>query len=69
MVEEDEDLIEIFQFNGTKKKAKHFTQKCVICYERDGDYAFNECGHYCICEQIYQNKGDIVILKCFVCRI
>ena len=24
--------------------------------------------HQCICEQWYQNKGDIDILKCVVCR-
>ena len=47
---------------------KIFNQKCVICLERDSDYAFRQCGRQCICEQCYQKEGDIDILKCFVCR-
>ena len=42
--------------------------KSVLCLERDSIYAFRQCGHQCICEQCYQNKGDIDILKCVVCR-
>ena len=47
---------------------KIFNQKCVICLESDSDYALRQCGHQCICEQCYYNKGDIDILKCVVCR-
>ena len=47
---------------------KIFNQKCVICYERDSVYAFRLCGHQCLCEQCYENKGDIDILKCVLCR-
>ena len=47
---------------------KIFSQKCVLCLEKDTDYAFRQCGHQCIGEQCYQNKGDIDILKCVFCR-
>ena len=47
---------------------KIFNQKCVLYYERDSVYAFRQCGHQCICEQCYQKKGDIDILKCVVCK-
>ena len=67
-VEEDDDLIETQYLNGNNEKVKIFNQKCVICYERASVYAFRQCGHQCICEQGYQNKGDIDILKCVVCR-
>ena len=66
--EENEDLIETNYCNGTNEVVKIFNQKCVICYEKDSVYAFRRCGHLCICEQCYQNKGDIYILKCVVCR-
>ena len=72
LVEEDvvekNDLIEIQYHNGNNEVVKIFNQKCVICYERDSVYSFRQCGHQCICEQCYQNKGDIDILKCVVCR-
>ena len=66
--EEDEFLIEPNSFNGNNEVVKIFDQKCVICFERDSVYAFRLCGHQCICENCYQNKGDIDILKCDVCR-
>ena len=69
VVEENEDLIETQYFNGNNEVVKIFNQKCVICYERESVYAFRQCGHQCICENCYQNKGDIDILKCVVCRI
>ena len=65
--EENEDLIEIKYTNGNNEVVKIFNQKCVICLERDSDYAFRQCGHQCICEDCYQNKGDFDILKRFVC--
>ena len=73
LVEEDvvegiEDLIETQHFNGNNEMVKIFNQNCVICYERDSVYAFRQCGQQCICENCYQNKGDINILKCVVCR-
>ena len=68
VVERNEDLIETQYFNGTNEVVKIFNQMCVICYERDSVYAFRQCGHQCICEQCYQSKGDINILKCVVCR-
>ena len=68
VVERNEDLIERQYFNGTNQVVKIFNQKCVICYERESVYAFKQCGHQCICEQCYQSKSDIDILKCVVCR-
>ena len=67
-VVEEDDLIETQCLNGNNEVVKIFNQKCVICYERDSVYAFRQCGHQCICEQCYQNEGDISILKCVVCR-
>ena len=66
--EEVEDLIETRYLNGNNEVVKNFKQKCVICSERDSVYAFRQCGHQCICEQCYQIKGDINILKCIVCK-
>ena len=65
---EDEILIEPSYTNGNNDVVKIFNQKCVICFERDSVYAFRQCGHQCICEQCYENKGDIDILTCIVCR-
>ena len=67
-VEENEDLIETSYTNANNEMVKIFNQKCVICLERDSIYAFRQCGHPCVCEQCFQNKGDIDILKCVVCR-
>ena len=67
-VEELDDPVEPSYRNGTNEVVKIFNQKCVICYERDSIYAFRQCGHQCICEVCYQNKGVVDILKCFVCR-
>ena len=64
----EEDVVETQYFNGNNEVVKIFNQKCVICYERESVYAFRQCGHQCICEQCYQNKGDIDILKCVICR-
>ena len=63
-----EDIVEAQYFNGNNEVVKIFNQNCVICYERESVYAFRQCGHQCICEQCYVNKGDIDILKRVVCR-
>ena len=68
VVEENDDLFETQYLNGNNEVVKIFNQKCVICYERESVYAFRQCGHLCICENCYQKKGDIDILKCVVCR-
>ena len=65
---EDEVLIEPSYTNGKNDVVEIFNQKCVICFERDSVYAFRQCGHQCICEQCYENKGDIDIIKCIVFR-
>ena len=68
LIEEDEDLIEANYSNGNNEVVKTYNQKCVIRYERDSVYAFRQCGHQCTCEQCYQNKSDIDIIRCVVCR-
>ena len=65
---EDVILIEPSYTNGNNEVVKIFNQKCVICFERDSIYAFRQCGHQCICDQCYENKGDIDISTCVVCR-
>ena len=67
-VEEVVDLIETQYLNGNKEVVKLFNQKCVICLERDSDYAFRQCDHQCICEQCNQNRGDFDKLKCVICK-
>ena len=68
VVAEIEDLIETTYTSGNKEMVKIFSQKCVVCLERDSDYAFRQCGQQGICERCYRNKSDIDILKCVVCR-
>ena len=65
--EEDEHLIETNFCNRNNGVVRIFNQKCVICYERDSVYAFTQCGHLCICEKCYLNRGDNDFLKCIVC--
>ena len=67
-VEEDVSIDELGYIDGSNEVVKIFNQKCVICLERDSDYFFKECGRQCICDQCYQNKDNIDILKCIVCR-
>ena len=67
-IQEDINIHELEYTNGDNKIVKVFNQKCVICFEKDSEYIFKQCGHQCICEQCYQSKGDIGILKCVVCR-
>ena len=67
-VEVDDDIQELEYTNGSNAVVKIFDQKCVICFERDSEYIFKLCGHQCICEECYQSKGDIDLLKCMVCR-
>ena len=65
---EDNEAVETNYCNGDNEVVKTFDQKCVISYEKDSVYIFRKIGHQCICEQCYQNKGDIDILKGVVCR-
>ena len=67
-IQEDINIHELEYTNGNNKIVKVFNRKCVICFEEDSEYIFKQCGHQCICERCYQNKGDIDILKCVVCR-
>ena len=68
LVEEDINIHEIEYTHGDNEIVKVFNQKCVIFLERDSVYIFKQCGHQCICDRCYQNKGDIDLLKCVVCR-
>ena len=67
-VAEDEDMIETHYLIGNNEVVKIFNQKCVVCLERDSIYAFRQCGHQYVCQDCYDNKGDIDILKCIICR-
>ena len=66
--QEDINIHELEYTNGSNEIVKIFIQKCIICLERDSEYIFKQCGHQCICNQCYQNNGDIDILECVVCR-
>ena len=68
-IQEDVNMHELEYTNGSNEIAEVFNQKCVICLERNSDYIIKQCGHQCICEDCYQNKGDIGILKCNICRM
>ena len=74
IVEDEEDdevdvnIDELYYTDGSNEVVKIFNQKCVICLERDSDYIFKQCGHQSICEECYENRGDIDILKCVICR-
>ena len=65
--EEDVNIHELEYTDGSNEVVKIFNQKCFTCLERDSDYIFKQCGHQCICEECYQNKCEIDILKCVVC--
>ena len=67
-IQEDVNIHELEYTDGSNEIVKVFNQKCVICLERDSEYIFKQCGHQCNCEQCYQNKGNINVLKCVVCR-
>ena len=61
-------MVETTYCKGNNEVVKIFKQKCVIYLERESDYSFKRCGHQCIREQCYQNRGCIDILKCVICR-
>ena len=65
---EDGTIQELKFTDGSNEVVKIFNQKCVICLERDSDYIFKQCGHQRVCEECYENKGNIDITKCVVCR-
>ena len=68
-IQEDINVHELEYTDESNEVVKIFNQKCVICLERDSEYTFKQCGHQCICEGCYQNKGDVNILKCVICRM
>ena len=65
---EQKALFEPDYFNGSKEVLYIFSQKCVICFERDSVYAFRRCEHQCKCESCYEKRGNIDILKYINCR-
>ena len=65
---EDVNIHELEHTDGSNEVVNFFNQKCVICCEWDSDYIFKQCGHQCICEECYLDKGDVDILKCVICR-
>ena len=67
-VEEDVNLHDLDYTDGSNEVVKVLNQKCVICLERDSDNIFKQCGHQCIFEECYRNKGIFDILRCVLCR-
>ena len=50
-----------------KLLAKQNAKWCVVCYERENDFAFLPCGHKCMCEQC----ANMTLAKkqpCPICR-
>lgn len=50
-----------------KQLAKKTNKWCVVCYERDNDFAFLPCGHKCMCERCSINTMKIQ-KTCPYCR-
>ena len=70
-LEDEDELVgvnEIEDRNGTNEIVKIFNQKGVIRFEKPNVNAFRQCGHQCLWESCYQNKGKTTILKSVVCR-
>ena len=67
-VEEDVNIHELEYTGGSNEVVIIFNQKCVMFLEWDIDCIFKQCGHKCLCEECYQNRGDIDILKSVNCR-
>ena len=53
--------------NGKNEIVKKSNQKCVICFEIPGVYAFCQIGNECFCENSYAST-TVEMLKCAVCR-
>ena len=66
-VEEDVKVHELEYNDGSNEFVKTIKTVFYVLNE-DSNYFFKQCGHQCICEECYQNKGNIDIIKCFVCR-
>ena len=49
---------------GTMKWLKFFIKTLLYILKK---IVFRQCGDQCFCEQCYENKGVIDILKCVVC--
>lgn len=47
--------------------AKKTTKWCVICFEKENDYAFTPCGHKCVCKQCAINSSRSRMI-CPICR-
>ena len=65
---EDVDIEDLEYTDGDNEIVKILNQKCVICLERDSEYIFKQCGHQCFCQECYENKSDVDVLKCVICR-
>jgi hypothetical protein len=48
--------------------AKKNTKWCIVCFERENDYAFMPCRHKCVCKQCAQNVLNNY-KKCPICRV
>lgn len=50
-----------------KLLAKQTAKWCIVCYERENEYAFLPCGHKCMCGPC-ANTTAAKSLKCPICR-
>lgn len=48
--------------------AKKNTKWCIVCFERENDYAFMPCRHKCVCKQCAQNVLNNYKM-CPICRV
>ena len=65
-VEKQMNLDRLYYRKGNIEMVKIFNQKYVLRFENDTVYAHRQCGHQCICQFCYENKGHIGLLKCVV---
>ena len=68
--EEEKNVVEteLEVCNGANEIVYFLKQKNVLCFDNRRVYAFRHCGCHSICENSFQDKGDVGTLKCINCR-
>ena len=67
-VEEQRNLYEHAYCIGDIEMVNIFVQKFNECFKNFSVSAFRQCGHQRVCQNCYENKGDVDIIKCIVCK-
>ena len=65
LVAQEETLFKLDYCNGNNEVVQIFNQKCVICIERDSEYAFRKNGYQCASQNGFNNEDDINIKKMY----